>query len=264
MAAGCTVRVRPGPTPTSVGSRPVAAATTTTTAPVTHGVTVASRAFTLIRGESRAQLGPAGPGALPVAVRGPDEDDPDQVDLVLVFALTRTPPPCVRQVELWLRVVRVDYPTREPDLAAYPSSLVSLASARPATRVGFETLLDNRPRGVGSLTQDRDWLHFDITELYRTWAEGGPFPRWNGPSLGGRRWSSTSGRPTGASRCSRPGSPRSVATGRTRRSCAGRWPATAEPPVRREATPTSACGPPACRGPAGKVPAREGGRPEEG
>ena len=84
MAAGCTVRVRPGPTPTSVGSRPVAAATTT--GPVSHGVTVASRAFTLIRGESRAQLGPAGPGALPVAVRGPDEADADQVDLVLVFA----------------------------------------------------------------------------------------------------------------------------------------------------------------------------------
>ena len=109
-------------------------------------------------------------------MRGPDEDDADQVDIVLVFALMRTPPPCVRQVELWLRVVRFDYPTREPDLAAYPSSLVSLVSARPATRVGSETLLDNRPRGGGSLTQDRDWLHFDITELYRTWAEGGPFP----------------------------------------------------------------------------------------
>jgi hypothetical protein len=173
-AAGCTIRARPEPTPTSVGSRPVAA--TTTTGPVSHGVTIASRAFTLVRGESRAQLGPAGPGALPVAVRGPDEDDADQVDIVLVFALMRTPPPCVRQVELRLRVVRFDYPTREPDLAAYPSSLVSLVSARPATRVGSETLLDNRPRGVGSLTQDRDWLHFDITERYRTWAEGGPFP----------------------------------------------------------------------------------------
>jgi hypothetical protein len=97
-AAGCTIRARPEPTPTSAGSRPVAA--TTTTDPVSHGVTVASRAFTLVRGESRAQVGPAGPGALPVAVRGPDEDDADQVDLVLVFALMRTPPPCVRQVEL--------------------------------------------------------------------------------------------------------------------------------------------------------------------
>jgi hypothetical protein len=53
-----------------------------------------------------------------VAVRGSDEDAADQVNLVLVFALMRTPPPCARQVELWQRVVRFDYPTREPDLAA--------------------------------------------------------------------------------------------------------------------------------------------------
>jgi hypothetical protein len=170
-AAGCTIRVRPEPTPTSARPRPVAA--TTTTGPVTHGATVASRAFTLVRGDARSWLGRAAPGPLPVAMRGTVESIDEAVGLVLVFPLLQPPPACVRQVELWLRVLRLDH---EPDLAAYPSSMVSLASARPATRVGFETLLDNRPKGTGSLTEDRYWLHFDITELYRTWAEGGPFP----------------------------------------------------------------------------------------
>jgi hypothetical protein len=47
---------------------------------------------------------------------------------------------------------------------------------RPTTRIGFETLIDNRPTGTGSLTPDEAWMHFEITELYRTWARGGPFP----------------------------------------------------------------------------------------
>jgi hypothetical protein len=170
-AAGCTIRIRPEPTTTSVRSRPVA--TATTTGPVTHGTTVASRAFTMVRGDGRSQLGPAGPGPLPIAMRGTERYSADAVNLLLVFPLLRAPPSCVRQAELWLRVLRFD---GYPDLAAYPSSMVSLASARPSTRVGFETLVDNRPRGVGVLTGDRYWLHFDLTELYRTWAEGGPFP----------------------------------------------------------------------------------------
>jgi hypothetical protein len=106
-------------------------------------------------------------------MRGTERYSADAVSLLLVFPLLRAPPSCVRQAELWLRVLRFD---GYPDLAAYPSSMVSLASARPSTRVGFETLVDNRPRGVGVLTGDRYWLHFDLTELYRTWAEGGPFP----------------------------------------------------------------------------------------
>jgi hypothetical protein len=173
-AAGCTIRTRPEPATTTTLPRGVAAATTTTiTGPVTHGTTVASRAFTLVRGDGWDRLGPAASGPLPVAMPGTVESIDEAVGLVLVFALLRARPSCVRQMELWLRVLRLDH---EPDLSAYPSSLVSLASARPATRVGSETLLDNRPRGTGTLTGDRDWLHFDVTGLYRTWAEGGPFP----------------------------------------------------------------------------------------
>jgi hypothetical protein len=61
-------------------------------------------------------------------------------------------------------------------LAAYPSWLTSLATDRPTTRIGDETLIDNRPRGTGTLTADRAWMRFEITDLYRTWARGGPFP----------------------------------------------------------------------------------------
>jgi hypothetical protein len=174
LAAGCTVRARPEPPPTS---RVAAAATTTTLGPATRGTALASRAFTLEHGwpGGRVRTAPAGP--MPLAMRrSASSEYPDQgINLVLVFPLLRAPPDCVRAVDLWLRVLRFDH-RREPDIGAYPSQLLSLASARPTTRIGFETLIDNRPTGIGSLTPDKDWMHFEITELYRTWAEGGPFP----------------------------------------------------------------------------------------
>jgi hypothetical protein len=176
-AAGCTIRVRPQSTPTSVGSRPVAAATTTTAGPVTGGTTVASRAFTLVRNERGGRVRPAPAGPLPLALRRLGDDDDEAVNLVLVFPLLRARPPCVRQVELWLRLLHFGQQFRyqDPALAAYPSQLVSLATDHPASRIGWETLIDNRPSGTGSRTGDGNWMHFDITELYRTWAEGGPF-----------------------------------------------------------------------------------------
>lgn len=181
LVAGCTVRIRPEPPPTSgaAGAAP-AAATSTTLGPAIRGTTLASRAFTLERGWPEGRVRPARAGALPLAMRRSDssEDQDETVNLLLVFPLLRTPPRCVRQVDLWLRVLRFDHQFRhqEPQIGAYPSKLVSLASARPATRTGFETLIDNRPTGTGYLTPDDAWMHFDITELYRTWAEGGPFP----------------------------------------------------------------------------------------
>jgi hypothetical protein len=70
--------------------------------------------------------------------------------------------------------LRFDDP--QPELAAYPSLLASLISEQPLPPVTDETLLDNRPRGSGTLTAGGAWLRFDITALYRTWARGGPFP----------------------------------------------------------------------------------------
>ena len=178
LAAGCTVRVRPEPPSTSKVAV-AAGATSTTLGPATHGTTTAARAFVETRDWRGGRVRPASAGALPLAMRRINSEDPDRaVNLLLVFPLLRTPPGCVREVELWLRVLSFDHQFRyqEPQLGAYPSQLVSLATANPATRTAFETLLDNRPTGFGYLTPDEAWMHFEITELYRTWAEGGPFP----------------------------------------------------------------------------------------
>lgn len=178
LATGCTLRTRPEPAPSST----VATAAAATTGSVARGRSVAQRAFTLVRSGSRGgdSLRPAPPGPLPLAMRerGDETDADTMVTLVLVFPLLRVPPDCVRQLELWLRVLRFDHQFRyqDPQLSAYPSLLVSLASARPSTRHGDETLLDNRPKGDAELTGDETWMHFEITELYRIWAEGGPFP----------------------------------------------------------------------------------------
>jgi hypothetical protein len=173
LATGCTVRARPEPAPTSTTARPVVAATTTTAGPSVRGTTVAARAFTLARGWSGGPVRPAGPGPLAVALRQVGELDAEGVNLLLVFPLLKARPRCVRRVELWLRVLR-----HQPQfhIAAYPSGLVSLASERPTTRAGSVVLIDIRPRGVATVTADRAWMRFDVTELYRTWAEGGPFP----------------------------------------------------------------------------------------
>lgn len=172
LAAGCTVRLRPEPAPTSTTARPVVAATTTTAGPSVRGTTVAARAFTLVRGWPGGPVRPAGPGPLPVALRQVGELDAEGVNLLLVFPLLKRPR-CVRQVDLWLRVLRYQ---PQFHIAAYPSGLVSLVSDRPTTRAPSVVLIDIRPRGEATVTADRAWMRFDVTELYRTWAEGGPFP----------------------------------------------------------------------------------------
>jgi hypothetical protein len=168
LAVGCTIRAAPEP--------PSATAAPTTTVGTIRGTTAAMRAFVLDRGWPAGPVRPAPAGPLPVALRRRTQElgDDESVNLLLVFPLLRSPPRCVRAVELWLRVLRFDHP--QAVLAAYPSLLVSLATDRPATRIGDETLIDNRPRGTGTLTADGAWMHFDLTGLYRTWARGGPFP----------------------------------------------------------------------------------------
>jgi len=148
LAAGCSIRALPEPPPT-----PAAPATTVATV---RGTTVATRAFLL------DWDAPGSP------VRPPSHTGSELVNLVLVFPLLRSPPRCVRKVELRLWVLRLDHPRAA--LAAYPSLLVSLVSDRPTTRVSDETLVDNRPRGTGTLTADGSWMHFDLTGLYRSWA----------------------------------------------------------------------------------------------
>ena len=167
----------------------------------------------------------------------------------------------MRQVEL--RLLR--YQPRF-HIAAYPSKLVSLASDRPAAEPGFETLIDNRPRGDATVTADRAWMRFDVTDLYRTWADGGPFPPSCAPSSGARRWWWTSGRTASPSRTSRSASPRSTGTPTPRAAALDggarllSLPGGGLPPG---TTATSDLGSTAPNGPAGKVPARRD-RLEEG
>jgi hypothetical protein len=133
------------PEPPSTTAR---TATPTTRVATVRGTTVALRAFLLESGRSGWSVRPAPAGPLPVASRRSTE-------------------------ESWMRVLRFDHP--QAALAAYPSLLASLASDQPSTRIGTETLIDNRPRGTATMTTDA-WMRFDITALYRTWARGGPFP----------------------------------------------------------------------------------------
>lgn len=171
LAAGCTIRARPeAPSTARLTGGP------TTTVGTVRGTTVATRAFLVDVGSPGSPVRAAPDGPLPVAFRRrtPDPGYGRLVSLVLVFPLLRSRPGCVRQVQLWLRVLRFDDP--RPELAAYPSLLASLVSDQPLPPVTDETLIDNRPRGTGTLTADGAWLRFDITALYRTWARGGPFP----------------------------------------------------------------------------------------
>ena len=166
LVAGCTVRVRPEPT----------APTTAPPTPVSRGSTLATRAFVVdLLGPGRIRPGRA--DFLPVTMRRTSEEVDRAVgasSVVLVFPLLRVPPGCVRRVVLWLRLLSIDH--EQANLAAYPSWLVSLARGRVPASTPEETLIDNRPRGIGLLTAGGAWMRFDITELYRTWADGGPFP----------------------------------------------------------------------------------------
>jgi hypothetical protein len=220
LAAGCTIRARPEPSSTTAA--PVAAPTTTVA--TVRGTTAARRAFLLNWDAPGRPIRPAPAGPLPVTFRPLAEElgAYRSVNVVLVFPLLRSPPRCVRRAELWLRVLRFDHPQAVPVLAAYPSQLTSLATDRPTTRIGDETLIDNRPRGTGTLTADRAWMRFEITGLYRTWVRGGPFPSQGAPSSRGGRWWWASGRRAGPSRTSRPASPGSTRTGPAHPTCAGR------------------------------------------
>jgi len=169
LAAGCTVRLRPDPVPP-----PDAAATTTTVEATVRGTTVAARAYVLRLGDEAELDRPDGGDPLAVGLRALAGTTDLSTNLLLVFPLLRAPPDCVRQVVLWLRVLARD--RRAGVIAAYPSLLVPLAAGRTVAPVGGETLVDNRPRGTGTLTGGGTWMRFDLTDLYRTWASGGPFP----------------------------------------------------------------------------------------
>ena len=172
LATGCTVRACrswcPPPRPPGRWY-----ATTTTAGPSVRGTTVAARAFTLARGWSGGPVRPAGPGLLAVALRQVGELDaegqpPAGVPAAEGAAALRPPGGAV--------AAGAAPPAPVPHRRLPVGAGVAGIRARPTTRAGSVVLIDIRPRGVATVTADRAWMRFDVTELYRTWAEGGPFP----------------------------------------------------------------------------------------
>jgi hypothetical protein len=136
-----------------------------------QGTTYATANYVIEGGISTQRVAAGRPAVLPVtklvASGGPMRA------IALVFPLLRQPARCVQRVELRLRLLGGR--GKEATLAVYPSARLSLAAGRrPAS--ASDSLIDNRPRGVAEVPLGAPWAVVDISELYRTWARGGPFP----------------------------------------------------------------------------------------
>ncbi len=94
----------------------------------------------------------------------------------LIFPVPDEDVRCVKQATI--RVFEGSGGRSFEDMAFYPSIELDAQEFRDGTSVGSMTLLDNRPRG--DLTEEPGegpgWASFDVTELYRTWVSGEPFP----------------------------------------------------------------------------------------
>jgi hypothetical protein len=94
----------------------------------------------------------------------------------LVFPRPRIRPSCMTRATLELTITGGRH-LGLAELAVYPSDESNyLGFAQVAnSELDLSRLVDNRPRGyVSDVTTGR--LRIDITDLYRTWAAGGPFP----------------------------------------------------------------------------------------
>jgi len=100
----------------------------------------------------------------------------------VVFSRPLVQPSCVVTAALILHVTG-GRQLKDAELGVYPSDESNyLSSARvPNSQLDLSRLLDNRPRGY-ALTVHVGTLQIDVTDLYRTWAAGGPFPS-NGASV---------------------------------------------------------------------------------
>lgn len=109
--------------------------------------------------------------------RGPlaSPTKPTFSSFVLVFPLLPKPTSCVRSVDMQLRVL--DGQGGEGGtLAAYASKLLSLADGELGRVRSNGVYVGIRPRGIADVPPDPGWFSFDVTDLYKLWADGGPFP----------------------------------------------------------------------------------------
>jgi hypothetical protein len=94
----------------------------------------------------------------------------------LVFPRPRLRPSCVTRATLELTVTGGRH-LGLAELAVYPSDESNYLGFADVANSGLDLsrLVDNRPRGYApDVTTGR--LRIDVTDLYRTWAAGGPFP----------------------------------------------------------------------------------------
>jgi len=102
------------------------------------------------------------------------QDELRQAALVFVRPLVKSS--CVEAATLLLQVTGGRH-LEDAEIGVYPSDESNyLSFARvPNAQLDLSRLIDNRPRGY-AFTVARGVLRIDITDLYRTWAAGGPFP----------------------------------------------------------------------------------------
>ena len=98
-------------------------------------------------------------------------DDPHPGPAVLQFSPITSPATCIASASL--RVTIAAGGTSTP-IAVYPGDPTNVAGTEGEDMTSWQTLLDNRPRGV--FETDGETSVADVTELVRTWAAGGPFP----------------------------------------------------------------------------------------
>ncbi len=113
----------------------------------------------------------AGRDAAEVEVGFVFAEDPRPGPAVLRFPPIASPASCIASASL--RVTIAAGGTSTP-AAVYPGDPTLAAGADGEELPSWQTLLDNRPRGVFEL--DGETSVADVTELVRTWAAGGPFP----------------------------------------------------------------------------------------
>jgi hypothetical protein len=148
--------------------------TTRRTVPVRVSVTRASANYQFVVRDGALPIRSAVPRVL--AVNLPETSNAAVSTFVVVFPLGRAPTSYLRRVELQLRVLDGRGAERGGALAVYAAKALSLASGRLGSVQGIDAYVAIRPRGIAEVPSDPGWAGIDVTDLYKLWARGGPFP----------------------------------------------------------------------------------------
>lgn len=100
---------------------------------------------------------------------------------ILPFKLPEVPVSCVRKVELWLYNEADPLAERGENrvgtIVVYPSTVVDPADIFETEAWQNVGVLDKRPRALAKIVVDeRGWIRWDVSRIYRLWVGGRPFP----------------------------------------------------------------------------------------